>query len=107
MGGKMANMNKMLKQMQKLQEEMARVQEELAGREITHSSGGGVVTATVNGKQELIDIKIAPESVDTKDIEMLEDMIIAAVNGAISESLKMAQEEMAKVAGLGGIPGMM
>lgn len=103
----MANMNKMLKQMQKLQEEMARVQEELAGREITHSSGGGVVTATVNGKQELIDIKIAPESVDTKDIEMLEDMIIAAVNGAISESLKMAQEEMAKVAGLGGIPGMM
>ncbi|HHS51056.1 MAG TPA: YbaB/EbfC family nucleoid-associated protein [candidate division Zixibacteria bacterium] len=103
----MANMNKMFKQMQKLQEDMARVQEELAEREVSHSAGGGVVMATVNGRQELVDIKIDPDSIDPEDLEMLEDMIIAAVNGALTESLKMAQEEMAKVAGLGGIPGLM
>jgi len=100
-------MNKMFKQMQKLQEDMARVQEELAEREVSHSAGGGVVMATVNGRQELVDIKIDPDSIDPEDLEMLEDMIIAAVNGALTESLKMAQEEMAKVAGLGGIPGLM
>ncbi len=103
----MANMNKVLKQVQKMQEEMERVQEELATREVTHSSGGGMVTATVNGKQELVDIDISPEAVDEKDIEMLEDLIISAVNGALAESLKVAQEAMSKVAGMGGIPGLM
>ncbi len=103
----MANMNKMMKQMQKLQESMAKVQEELVEKEVSHSAGGGMVTATVNGRQELVDIKISADVIDPDDPEMLEDMVIAAVNGALEESLKMAQEEMAKVAGIGGIPGLM
>ncbi|MCD6501854.1 YbaB/EbfC family nucleoid-associated protein [bacterium] len=103
----MADMNKMLKQMQKLQESMEKVQEELAGKEVSHSAGGGMVTATVNGRQELVDIDISVDVIDPNDPEMLEDMIIAAVNGALAESLELAQGEMAKVAGIGGIPGLM
>jgi len=101
------NMNKMLKQMQKVQKQMEQMQEELALKEVTHSSGGGVVTATVNGKQELLNIKIDPEVVDPDDIEMLEDMIIAAINGAMEKASEMAKEEMGKLTGgLGGIPGL-
>jgi len=104
----MADMNKMFKQMQKLQKDMERMQDELAEKEIVHSAGGGMVSATVNGKMELVDIKIDKEVIDPSDPEILEDMIIAAVNGAISEANDMAQKEMAKLTGgLGaGIPGL-
>ena len=104
----MPDMMKMMKQMQKLQEQMAKLQEELGKRTISHNAGGGMVTATVNGKQELIDLKIDPQVIDRSDPEMLEDMIIAAINGAFSESTKMMQEEMSKLTGgLGGLPGLM
>ena len=90
------------------QKEMERMQDELAEKEIVHSAGGGMVSATVNGKMELVDIKIEKEVIDPDDPELLEDMIIAAVNGAISEANEMAQQEMARLTGgLGaGIPGL-
>jgi len=103
----MTDMNKMLKQMQKLQQKMEKVQEELAQKEVSWTSGGEMVTATVNGRQELVDLKINPEVIDPDDPEMLEDMVIAAVNGAMSEATAMIQQEMAKIAGgLSGIPGL-
>lgn len=102
----MANMNKMFKKMQKLQKDMEKLQEELADKEITHSAGGGMVVATVNGRQDLVDIKIDPEAIDPEDAEMLEDMVIAAVNGAMTEASEMAQKEMSKMTGLPGMGGM-
>ena len=104
----MADMNKMLKKMQKLQQDMERMQDELAEKEVIHSAGGGMVSATVNGKMELVDIKIDPEVIDPSDPEILEDLVIAAVNGAISEANEMAQKEMGKLTGglAGGIPGL-
>lgn len=103
----MAKMDRMFKQMQELQEKMARLQEELGSREVKHSTGGGMVTATVNGKQELVDLKLDPAAIDPEDPEMLEDMIIAAVNGAMAEASEIAKKEMSNLAGLGNIPGLM
>ena len=103
----MVNIGKMMKQAQEMQQKMEKIQQELAEKEVSHSAGGGMVTATANGRQELVDIKISPDVIDPDDPEMLEDMVIAAVNGALEASVEMAQEEMAKVAGIGGIPGLM
>lgn len=102
----MKDMGKMLKQVQKLQQEMDKLQEELARKTISRSSGGGIVTATVNCRQELIDIKIDPSAIDPDDPEMLEDLIIAAVNAALEEASKEAQNEMAKLAGLPGLDSL-
>ncbi len=101
------NMGKMMKQVQKMQAEMARVQEELAEREVKANAGGGMIEVTANGKQEIIDIKIDPESVDPDDVEMLEDMVLAAVNEAMRQAQEMASEEMQKVTGGLNIPGLM
>ena len=76
----LGSMNKMMKQAKKVQEQIAKLQEELRQREIEASSGGGAVLVKVNGKQELTAIKINPEAIDLDDIEMLEDLILAAVN---------------------------
>lgn len=100
------NMNKMMKQVQKMQADMAKLQEDLAAREVEASSGGGVVTARVNGKQEVLGIKIDPEAVDPDDVEMLEDLITAAVNEALRKSQEMVSAEMSKITGGMKIPGL-
>ena len=104
MGGGM-NMN-MLKQAQKMQQDMMRLQQELQEKEYQAAAGGGVVSATVNGKHELKALVIDPEAVDPDDVEMLEDLITAAVNEALQKADAYAEEQMGKVTGgmnLGGL----
>ena len=100
------NMNQMLKQAQKMQEDMAVLQEDLEQREYTATSGGGMVSVTVDGKHLIKSIKISPEAVDSEDTEMLEDLITVAVNEAIGNAAKNAEEEMGAVTGGLNIPGM-
>lgn len=104
----MKNLGGILKQAQKMQERMAQVQQELAQKTVEASSGGGMVTVTVSGKQELISIKIDPAVVNPQDVEMLQDLVVSAVNSAIKKSQEMMTEEMGKVtAGLNiNIPGL-
>ena len=97
MGGGM-NMN-MVKQAQKMQQDMLKMQEELDARTYSASAGGGVVTAEVNGRRELITLTIDPEAVDPDDVEMLQDMVIAAVNSALKAAETSREESMAKVTG--------
>ncbi len=105
----MGNMSGMMKQVKKMQQDMARAQEELAELEVSASSGGGMVTVTANGKQELLAIEIKPDAVDPDDVEMLEDLVLAATNEALRKASDAASEHMAKVTGpLQGMlpPGM-
>ena len=104
MGGGM-NMN-MIKQAQKMQSDMLKMQEDLEKAEYTATSGGGVVTAVVSGKRELVSLTIEPDAVDPDDVEMLQDLIIAAVNEALRKAETSASEGMAKLTGglnLGGL----
>jgi len=96
-----------MKQAKMMQERIGKIQEELANKTIEASAGGGMVTAVVSGGQELISIKIDPEVVDPNDIDMLEDLIVAAVNEGIKRSQEMMAEEMSKVTGGINIPGLM
>lgn len=98
-------MGGLLKQAQKMQKEMQRVQEELKELQVEGSAGGGMVTVTVTGQQELQQIKIDPEAVDPEDVEMLEDLIMAAVNQAMQNAKSQAEERMGQVTG-GMPPGM-
>ncbi|MGK9477355.1 YbaB/EbfC family nucleoid-associated protein [Melioribacter sp. OK-6-Me] len=91
------NMQNMLKQIQKMQAEMAKVQEELGNKTVTEESGGGMVKVTANGKREIISIDIDEEIIKSNDKEMIEDLIIAAVNKALESASKMAEEELASV----------
>lgn len=107
-GGGYGGMNQMqmMKQAQKLQQEMQKMQEELEAAEYSAAAGGGVVTATVSGKRELTALKIDPEAVDPDDVEMLEDMVIAAVNEAMRKAEDAASRNMSKLTGglnLGGL----
>lgn len=95
-----------MKQAQQMQQRIARVQQELEGREVEATSGGGMVTAVVNGKMQLISLKIEKDVVDPEDIEMLQDLVSAAVNEALKQSQGMMQEEMGKVTGGMNLPGM-
>ncbi|MDX2481741.1 MAG: YbaB/EbfC family nucleoid-associated protein [Desulfuromusa sp.] len=95
-----------MKQAQQMQAKMARVQQELESKEVEATAGGGMVTARANGKQQLLDLKIEKDVVDPEDIEMLQDLVLAAVNEAIKKSQEMVQEEMSKVTGGMNIPGM-
>lgn len=104
MGG---NMQKMMKQVQKMQADMAKLQEELATRTVESTAGGGVVKAVANGKQELVSVEIKPEAVDPEDVEMLQDLILTAVNGALKQSQEMVAKEMGKVTGGLNIPGLL
>jgi len=97
----------MMKQAQLMQQKMARLQEELEGRQVEASAGGGMVKATVNGKQQLVALEIEPSVVDPDDVEMLQDLVVAAVNEAVKKSQDMAQEEMGKITGGLNIPGLM
>lgn len=93
------NMGKMMKQMQKLQAKMAKLQEELAQRTVEASAGGGAVTVKVNGENEVIEVKIDPGVVDPDDVEMLEDLVLAATNEALRLAREMVAEEMGKLTG--------
>ena len=100
------NMQAVLKQAQKMQEDMANVQQELEQREYSASAGGSMVEATVNGKREVIRIKIDPEAVDPDDVEMLEDLVTAAVNEALRAASADSEAEMGKITGGMNLPGM-
>ena len=98
--------NNMMKAAQKMQEDMQTLQADLEQREYTATSGGGMVEAVVTGKHELKSLKINPEIVDPDDVEMLEDMIIAAINEANSTAAKTAEEEMGAITSGLNIPGL-
>lgn len=99
------NMQQLMKQAQKMQEKMAAAQEELDAREYEASAGGGMVTCKVSGKRELISLSIKPEAIDPDDVDMLQDMIIAAVNEALRTGEKTREEVMSTMApaGMGGM----
>jgi len=105
MGG-MPNMNQMLKQAQKLQEEMARTQAELQQRTVEATAGGGAVQVVVNGKMELLELRIKPEAVDPEDVEMLEDLVKVAVNEALRKVQDLMSAEMGKLTGGLRMPGL-
>ncbi|MFB0505901.1 MAG: YbaB/EbfC family nucleoid-associated protein [Thermodesulfobacteriota bacterium] len=96
----------MLKQAQKIQAQLAKMQEEMAQKTVEASSGGGMVSVVVNGKQELISVKIEREVVNPDDIDMLQDLILAAVNEGIRKSQEMVTEEMKRLTGGLSIPGL-
>ena len=104
MGG--ANMNQMLKQAKKMQEQMMKMQEEMEEKVYEASAGGGAVAVKINGKRELQEIKLAPEVVDPDDIEMLEDLVMAAVNEALRKAEESSADEMSKLTGGLNIPGL-
>lgn len=106
MGGGPQNMNAMIRQAQKMQEDMAALQEDLDAREYEISAGGGMVGVKINGKREVLSIDIKPEVVDPDDIETLSDILVAAVNEAIKRVDDTNNEEMSKVTGNVGFPGM-
>ncbi len=106
MGGGPQNMNAMLKQAQKMQQEMMKMQEEMENKTYTAAAGGGMVKASVNGKHELVNLEINPEAVDPDDVEMLQDMVIAAVNEAMRAADTEAANNMSRLTGglnLGGL----
>ena len=105
MGGAQ-NMQSMLRQAQKMQEQMATLQEELDAKEYEIKAGGGVVTVKINGKKELLALDIKPEIVDPDDIETLSDILLAAFNEAVRKVDDTSNEEMSKLTGGMGLPGM-
>ncbi|HKY61905.1 MAG TPA: YbaB/EbfC family nucleoid-associated protein [bacterium] len=100
------DMNKIMKQAQKMQREMAQKQEALSQMTFEASSGGGMVTAKVNGKQELLELKIEPDVVDKSDVAMLQDLVIAAVNEAHRRAQDEIQKEMSSLMGGMSMPGL-
>lgn len=95
-----------MRQAQELQAKLAKVQEELAEAKIEASSGGGAVTVTVNGQQQLLSVKISPEAISPDEVEMLEELVLAAVNEALTKSQEMASKRMGKITGGLNIPGL-
>jgi DNA-binding YbaB/EbfC family protein len=102
----MQNMNNIVKQAKKIQEKIAKIQEELENKTVEASSGGGMVSVIINGKHELISLKIEKEVVNSEDVDMLQDLIIAAVNEGMRKAQEMISTEMSQVTGGLNIPGM-
>src|SRR6056297_1999767 len=100
------NMNKLMKQAQQMQAKMSKMQEELENKTYEATSGGGAVKALVNGKKEVLDLQIDKDVVDPEDIEMLEDLILAALNEAMSEATKEMNDKMGQMTGGMNLPGM-
>ncbi|HZK37889.1 MAG TPA: YbaB/EbfC family nucleoid-associated protein [Clostridia bacterium] len=100
------NMGSMMKQVQKMQKQMEQTQAELEEKVLETSAGGGAVSVKITGKKEIVGIEIKPEAVDPDDIEMLQDLIMAAVNEAIRAAEDMAASEMGKITGNMNIPGL-
>ena len=98
MGG-MGNMQQLMKQAQRMQENMQKKQAELNAQEFTAASGGGMVKVTVNGAREVLSVEIDPQCVDPDDVEMLQDLVLSAVNGALKEAAATVEQEMGKVTG--------
>ena len=103
----MKGMGKMMKQAQQLQAKMLKLQEEMASKTVETTSGGGMIKVVANGKQQLVSIQIEKEVVDPDDVEMLEDLVLAAVNDALIKSNEMVAQEMGKLTGGLNIPGLM
>ena len=106
----MPNMGQIMKQAQKFQTKMAKLQEELSERTVEASAGGGMVTVVANGGQDVLSVKIDPEVVDPEDVEMLQDLVMAAVNDALNKAKAMMNEEMGQLTkgmNIPGMPGMM
>ena len=102
----MPNMGQIMKQAQKFQTKMAKLQEELSERTVEASAGGGMVSVVANGGQDVLSISIDPEVVDPDDVEMLQDLIMAAVNDALNKAKAMMNEEMGQLTKGMNIPGM-
>ncbi len=102
----LGNMSALLSQAKQAQEKMAKIQEELKGKVVEASAGGGMVTVKVNGEGELLSLKMDAEVVNAQDVEMLEDLVVAAVNEGLRQAKDMMSEEMARVAGGMNIPGL-
>lgn len=103
----MKGMGNLMKQAQKLQAKMLKLQEELADKTVETTSGGGMVKVVANGKQQVVSIEIEKEVVDPDDVDMLQDLILAAVNDALTKSQDMVSSEMSKLTGGMNVPGMM
>ena len=99
-------MGNIMKQAQMMQKRMAQLQEELAARQVEATAGGGMVKAVVTCKQQLVSLSIDPKAVDPDDVEMLQDLVVAAVSEALKQSQKLADEEMGKITGGLNIPGL-
>lgn len=102
----MNNMNQMMKQVKKMQEQMLKAQEELGSKTIEATAGGGVVTVVANGHKKIMSIAIKPEAVDPDDVEMLQDLVLTAVNEALNQVDEMANKDMNKFTGGMKIPGL-
>lgn len=100
------NMNKMLKQLQQAQAQMAEEQEKLKTEIVEASAGGGMVTVKITGDQQITEVMIDPQAVDPEDVEMLQDMVLAATNEAIRSSQALAEQRLGGIAGGLGLPGM-
>lgn len=105
-GGMPGNMNNLMKQAQRMQRQMEETTKELETKEYTAASGGGAVSVTVNGKKEVVSVKLSEEVVDPDDIEMLEDLVAAAVNATVKQVDETAEAEMGKLTGGLNIPGL-
>lgn len=102
----MNNMQQMMKQVKKMQEQMMKAQEELAGKTVEGSAGGGVVTVTATGHRKLTGIVIKPEAVDPDDVDMLQDLVLTAVNDALTKAEQLAEQDMGRFTGGMKMPGL-
>jgi DNA-binding YbaB/EbfC family protein len=102
----MKNLGNIMNQAKMMQNKLAQIQEEMGNKTVEASSGGGMVTVTANGRQEVLSVKIEPEVVNSDDVEMLQDLIQAAVNDALRKAQELVAQEMAKVTGGIKIPGL-
>ena len=102
----MNNMNQMMKQVKKMQEQMMKAQEELGSKMVEGTAGGGVVTVSCNGHKKITNIVIKPEAVDPDDVEMLQDLVLTAVNDALTKADELANNDMGKLTGGMKIPGL-
>ncbi|WP_047153791.1 YbaB/EbfC family nucleoid-associated protein [Aneurinibacillus tyrosinisolvens] len=100
------NMQNMMKQMKKMQQQMQKAQEELKDKTVEAAAGGGMVTVIANGHKQIIDIQIKPEAVDPEDVEMLQDMVLAAVNEALNQVDELVAKDMGKFTGGMNMPGL-
>lgn len=106
MGGGAQNMNSMIKQAQKMQEQITELQSDIEEREFSATSGGGAVEVVLTGKKTIKSLTIKPEAVDPEDVEMLQDLIISAVNEAVNNVEEITESEMGKITGGVSLPGM-
>jgi DNA-binding YbaB/EbfC family protein len=103
----MKGMGNMVKQAQKLQSKMLKMQDELASKTVESTAGGGMIKVVANGKQQIVSITMEKEVIDPEDVEMLQDLVLAAVNDALTKAQEMVSEEMGKLTGGFNLPGFM